>query len=82
METQGPALSSLPLIAHVFGFRLDRLQPIDMFPWTYHIECVAEMKRTGWRRNDSIFLAANEREFTRMGRKQKTHCHGFARMDT
>ncbi len=31
----------------LFGFRLDRLQPIDMFPWTYHIECVAEMKREG-----------------------------------
>ncbi len=30
---------------HLFGFRLDRLQPVDMFPWTYHIECVAEMKR-------------------------------------
>ncbi len=30
---------------HLFGFRLDRLQPIDMFPYTYHIECVAEMKR-------------------------------------
>ena len=32
---------------HLFGFRLDRLQPIDMFPYTYHIECVAEMVRTG-----------------------------------
>ncbi len=31
---------------HLFGFRLDRLQPVDMFPWTYHIECVAEMVRT------------------------------------
>lgn len=31
---------------HLFGFRLERLQPIDMFPWTYHIECVAEMIRT------------------------------------
>jgi 23S rRNA (uracil1939-C5)-methyltransferase len=30
---------------HLFGFRLDRLQPVDMFPWTYHIECVAEMVR-------------------------------------
>lgn len=30
---------------HLFGFRLDRLQPLDMFPWTYHIECVAEMVR-------------------------------------
>jgi 23S rRNA (uracil1939-C5)-methyltransferase len=30
---------------HLFGFRLDRLQPVDMFPWTYHIECVAEMAR-------------------------------------
>ncbi len=32
---------------HLFGFRLDRLQPVDMFPYTYHIECVAEMKRAG-----------------------------------
>jgi 23S rRNA (uracil1939-C5)-methyltransferase len=31
---------------HLFGLRLDRLQPLDMFPWTYHIECVAEMVRT------------------------------------
>jgi 23S rRNA (uracil1939-C5)-methyltransferase len=31
---------------HLFGFRFDRLQPIDMFPYTYHIECVAEMIRT------------------------------------
>ncbi len=31
---------------HLFGFRLDRLQPVDMFPYTYHIECVAEMART------------------------------------
>jgi 23S rRNA (uracil1939-C5)-methyltransferase len=30
---------------HLFGFRLDRLQPVDMFPWTYHIECIAEMVR-------------------------------------
>ena len=32
---------------HLFGFRLERLQPVDMFPWTYHIECVAEMVREG-----------------------------------
>ena len=30
---------------HLFGFRLNRLQPVDMFPYTYHIECVAEMIR-------------------------------------
>lgn len=30
---------------HLFGFRLDRLRPVDMFPWTYHIEAVAEMVR-------------------------------------
>ncbi len=30
----------------LFGFRLARLQPVDMFPYTYHIECVAEMVRT------------------------------------
>ncbi len=30
---------------HLFGFRLNRLQPVDMFPWTWHIECVAEMVR-------------------------------------
>ena len=31
----------------LFGFRLERLQPVDMFPWTYHIEAVAEMVREG-----------------------------------
>lgn len=31
----------------LFGFRVDRLRPVDMFPWTYHIECVAEMVREG-----------------------------------
>lgn len=31
----------------LFGFRLKRLQPVDMFPYTYHIECVAEMEREG-----------------------------------
>ncbi len=31
---------------HLFGFHLDRLQPVDMFPHTYHIECVAEMVRS------------------------------------
>jgi 23S rRNA (uracil1939-C5)-methyltransferase len=30
----------------LFGFRLDRLRPIDMFPYTYHIEAVAEMVRS------------------------------------
>jgi len=30
---------------HLFGFGLDRLQPVDMFPYTYHIECIAEMVR-------------------------------------
>ncbi len=29
----------------LFGFRLKRLRPIDMFPHTFHIECVAEMER-------------------------------------
>jgi 23S rRNA (uracil1939-C5)-methyltransferase len=32
----------------LFGFRLRRLQPIDMFPYTYHIECVAELVREGY----------------------------------
>ena len=31
---------------HLFGFRLEQLQPVDMFPYTYHIECVSEMVRT------------------------------------
>ncbi|HUI68065.1 MAG TPA: 23S rRNA (uracil(1939)-C(5))-methyltransferase RlmD [Nitrospirota bacterium] len=30
----------------LFGLRLTRLQPVDMFPYTYHIECVTEMVRT------------------------------------
>lgn len=29
----------------LFGFRLKRLRPIDIFPHTFHIECVAEMER-------------------------------------
>ncbi len=29
----------------LFGFRPDRLQPVDMFPWTWHIECVVELLR-------------------------------------
>ncbi len=35
---------------HLFGFRLARLQPVDMFPYTYHIECVAEMVRENFRK--------------------------------
>ena len=30
---------------HRFGFVLNRLRPIDMFPYTHHIECIAEMVR-------------------------------------
>ena len=29
----------------LFGFRLDRLEPVDMLPDTYHIERVVEMVR-------------------------------------
>ncbi|MBE9520673.1 MAG: class I SAM-dependent RNA methyltransferase [Proteobacteria bacterium] len=33
-------------LLHTSGFKLDRLVPIDMFPQTHHLECVALLKPT------------------------------------
>jgi 23S rRNA (uracil1939-C5)-methyltransferase len=27
------------------GYTLQKVQPVDMFPWTAHVECVALMSR-------------------------------------
>ena len=28
-----------------FGFEVEYIQPIDMFPYTYHVECVCILKK-------------------------------------
>lgn len=38
-----PATQARDLALLEPAFRLDRIQPVDMFPQTYHIECVAQL---------------------------------------
>ncbi|GAE89366.1 23S rRNA (uracil-5-) -methyltransferase RumA [Acetivibrio straminisolvens JCM 21531] len=28
------------------GFEVREVQPVDMFPWTYHVECIVGIRRT------------------------------------
>jgi len=28
------------------GYRIEQVQPVDMFPWTYHVECIVGIHRT------------------------------------
>ena len=39
------------------GFELEKVQPIDMFPQTHHIECVATLS---WNENSPVFRASQE----------------------
>jgi 23S rRNA (uracil1939-C5)-methyltransferase len=27
------------------GYKVEEVQPVDMFPWTHHVECVIGMQR-------------------------------------
>lgn len=41
-----PTLARDLALLHQFGYRTTGVQPFDMFPQTYHIECVATLVRT------------------------------------
>ncbi len=68
-------------------FRIERVQPVDMFPQTHHVECVVTLHRdearrgTLARRQRMVLASASPRRrdiFARLGLAQETVDAGFA----